>query len=131
MSDERIALRPPLWAYGDIPELVRRITPVLRAFDFRKVKSGGSPILSEALTPSFPASVITLSIALRKADYVIATLFNGTANEGIYLNGGEKLSPNSLYSFDLPLVEGQSMNFKLAHDNFIQTFTIYEAGVLT
>jgi hypothetical protein len=128
MADERINLIPPFWGGGNIPELLRLVTPVLRAFDFRKSMAAESPILSDNLTSSFGSSNIRLTIALRKPDHVIATIYNDIA-EDLYLNGGEKLSDRALYSFDIPLVSGHGINFKLAHDNFIEMFAIYEQGV--
>jgi hypothetical protein len=129
MSDERIALRPPFWAYGDIPELLKRMTPALRASIWRKGIKANENILPESLLPEYSASLFRVTASLQQAGKLACIFCDSVVSESCALNSGEDLVARGLYAFDIPVTGGLPLNLRCNIDNFVIVLSVLEIGV--
>jgi hypothetical protein len=98
---------------------------------FNTVVLANTDILSNAVEPQHYPCMLRVSVALSVATTFILRLTNSATTVSILLNSGANLAATGLYTFDIPLGNGDTANFQAGAGATVLTLKVIEVGAGT
>jgi len=103
-----------------------RLIPIQKALVHNTEKNANTDFLTSSISPSKSPSIFRIMVSIDTAARFEADITYSSAEITTYFNQGSDLTANCLYTFDLILSSGDSVNFQVDDNVTILVFRVLE-----